>query len=64
MMDAFGEYSSLTGRHRAIVGSLRFGHAVMPEVVAQELGFELDDVIKMLADLARSGFDVTPTRDR
>jgi hypothetical protein len=64
MMEPAGEYFDLTARHRAVVGSLRFGYALTPEVVARDLGFELDDVSKMIADLERAGFDITPTRDR
>jgi hypothetical protein len=44
---------------------MRFGRAsATPETIARELGFELHDVIKMLADLERAGFDIAPTRDR
>jgi hypothetical protein len=49
----------------AVLGSLRFGRGkATPETIARELGFELDDVRKMLADLERAGFNVTPTRAR
>jgi hypothetical protein len=65
MPDPPFDRSQLTPRHWAVLGSLRFGRGpATPEIIARELGFEVEDVAKMLADLEQAGFDITPTRDR
>jgi hypothetical protein len=57
--------SNLTPRHWAVLGSLRFDRGpATPEVIARELGFDLEEVVKLLDDLKRAGFDITPTRER
>jgi hypothetical protein len=64
-LDSYGDRPGLTPRHWAVLGSLGFGRGpATPEIIARELGFELDDVLKMLADPEQAGFDLTPTRDR
>jgi hypothetical protein len=57
--------ASSSGYCGSAYGSLRFGRGKgTPEIIARELGFEVDDVLKMLDDLKQAGFDLTPTRDR
>jgi hypothetical protein len=57
--------SAITLSHWALLGSLRFGREkATPEIIARELGFEVDAVHKMLGDLEQAGFDITPNRDR
>jgi hypothetical protein len=63
--DIPGDRSRITPRHWAVVGSLRFGRGkATPEVIARELGFDLDEVIRLLGDLERAGFEIKPTRSR
>ena len=65
MADSPVDRSAITPRHWAVLGSLRFGRGkATPEIIARELGFEIAEVLKMLADLEQAGFDIAPKRDR
>ena len=65
MADSLSDKAALSARHWAVLGSLHFGRGpATPDIIARELGFELEEVLKMLGDLERAGFDITPTRDR
>jgi hypothetical protein len=48
-----------------VLGSLRFGRGpATPQIIARELGMDLQEVVKLLTDLERAGLDITPTRKR
>jgi hypothetical protein len=64
-LDAPSDRSTLTPRHWAVLGSLRFGRGpATPQIIARELGMDLPEVVQLLTDLQRAGVDITPTRNR
>jgi hypothetical protein len=64
-VDSPSDRKGLTPRHWTVLGSIRFGRRPMtPQTIARELGMDLEEVAKLLDDLARGGFDLTPRRER
>ena len=55
MTKAYSEYSDLTARHWAVVGSMRFGpRPPTPTAIALDLGFDVAEVVRLLADLEQA----------